>query len=394
MNRVIFNGTGLCGLLRLPKSLPKPTLRPLDFFLGAGKLDFALIEKELLVALDDVIDRQFPIANGASTPVPLPRFAKYTMCNLRGGVGKTTLSFNISFITDGILVVDTCPQGNLSYYYDNQYYSSRSVTVRDLILPRLIPNMPGVTNAALRIEATNSNFVGKPNYYLKSSDELYILPAQIASAMNQAMSLSSPQREASVQGIIFSLKKEITRELQECNLNKCLIDTSPFFSGATQLAWYAADALIIPVRTDQQSVNSLELLIRTLNEPQGEFRRYLLNGATNSVPKIQMVVLTHCGWSTARGARNIPNNPTKMYAQRVYNILSQHRSLLSTNDPDNHLFLLDDFLGAGRISSLQSKPITLLQPGDTAIIDQVRVTVNPSVDKCKNQLKFITELLW
>jgi hypothetical protein len=83
-----------------------------------------------------------------------------------------------------------------------------------------------------------------------------------------------------------------------------------------------------------------------------------------------------------------------MYAQRVYNILSQHRSLLSTNDPDNHLFLLDDFLGAGRISSVQSKPILLLQPGDTATIDRIRVTVNSSVDKCKNQLKYIAGLLW
>jgi len=345
------------------------------------------------MSIENVIDRQFQITQGGVVAVSLPHFQKYTMCNLRGGIGKTTLVFNISYLIDNLLVVDTCPQGNLSYYYDNQYYSSRSMTVRDLIIPHLIANVGKATNVALSIEATNPHFTGKSNYYIKSSDELYILPAQISSAMNQALSLSSPQRESAVRGIIFALRDEIDRELQELNLTKCIVDTSPFFAGATHLAWYATDALIIPVRTDQQSVNSLELLIRILSEPQGEFRRYLLNGAARKVPKIQMIILTHCGWSTAKGKRNIPNNPTKMYAQRVYNILSQHRSLLSTDDPDNHLLLLDDFLGAGRISSIQSKPISLLRLGDTETIDGVPVTVNSSVDKCKNQLQYIAKLL-
>jgi len=346
------------------------------------------------MALDDIINRQFSIASGAAEPLMLPHFSKYTMCNLRGGIGKTMLAFNISYLVDGLLVVDTCPQGNLSYYYDGQYYSSRSVTVRDLILPYLIPGFGKASNVSLPIEATNSHFEERRNYYIQSSDELFVLPSQIATAMSQAMSLSSPQREAAGRSSIFSLRTEIEREMQDNGLTKCLIDTSPFFAGATQLAWYASDALIIPVRTDQQSVNSLELLIRTLTEPQGEFRRYLLNGAANMIPKIQMVVLTHCGWSTLPGDKNIPNKATKIYAQRVYNILSQHRALLSTADIDNHLFLLDDFLGAGRISSVQSKPLNLLHECDSEKIDSIRVHVNQSIIKCKNQLQYIAGLLW
>ena len=345
--------------------------------------------------LDDIIHRQFEIANDEAAPIDLPAFQRYTMCNLRGGIGKTTLSFNISFLADGLLAVDTCPQGSLSFFYDSQYYSSRATTVRDLILPYLIPGVGKTTHASLRIDATNHYFEGKNNYFISSSDDLFVLPSQIAAAMSQAMTLSSPQREEAVRSIIFSLRTEIEREMNECGLDKCLIDTSPFFAGATQLSWYAADALIIPVRTDQQSINSLQLLIQTLSEPQGEFRKYLLNGAAASIPKIQMVVLTHCGWSRIPGDRNIPDKQTKLYIQRAYNILSQHRTLLSTGNPDNHLFLLDDFLGSGRISSVQSKPINLMNPGDTATIDDhSRIEVNKSVDKCKNQLKYITQILW
>ncbi len=84
----------------------------------------------------------------------------------------------------------------------------------------------------------------------------------------------------------------------------------------------------------------------------------------------------------------------KVYLKKVYDILSKHRTLLSTKAPENHLFMLDDFLGSGRISSIESKPMELLQEGETKVIDRVRVSVNKSVDKCKNQLKFIAQQLW
>ena len=88
-----------------------------------------------------------------------------------------------------------------------------------------------------------------------------------------------------------------------------------------------------------------------------------------------------------------PNQQTKVYLNKVYDIISKHRTLLSTANPENHLFMLDDFLGSGRISSIESKPMDLLQEGETKVIDRVRVSVNKSVDKCKNQLKFIAEQL-
>lgn len=56
--------------------------------------------------------------------------------------------------------------------------------------------------------------------------------------------------------------------------------------------------------------------------------------------------------------------------------------------------MLDDFLGSGRISSFESKPMELLKEGETKVIDRLRVSVNKSVDKCKNQLKFISNQLW
>ncbi len=343
--------------------------------------------------MDTIINRQFDIANNQADAIALPKYHIYAMCNLRGGIGKTTLSFNLSYLVDNLLAVDTCPQGNLSYFYDKNYYAGNQTNVKDMLLPYLVPGLGRATRVASYIGATNQYFSDKNNYYIPSSEELYLLPSQLITAINQTAGLQQAQKEQALKSILYSLEKEIKRELLENSLDKCIIDTSPFFAGATQLAWYAADALVIPVRTDQQSIKSLELLINTLTSPQSEFRKYLPENDRN-IPKIQMVVLTHCGWSTVAGARNEPNQQTKVYLKKVYDILSKNRTLLSTNNPENHLFMLDDFLGSGRISSFESKPMELLKEGETKVIDRLRVSVNKSVDKCKNQLKFIADQLW
>lgn len=91
---------------------------------------------------------------------------------------------------------------------------------------------------------TNLYFKGKKTYSILSSNELYLLPAQLISAINQTAGLQSPAHEKALLSIIHSLRKEIERELQQTGqITKCLIDTSPFFAGATQLAWYATETL-------------------------------------------------------------------------------------------------------------------------------------------------------
>lgn len=267
------------------------------------------------MSLETIIYRQFDIANNNAVEIELPKYKIYAMCNLRGGIGKTTLSFNLSYLADDLLAVDTCPQGNLSYFYDKDYYAGNQTNVKDMLLPYLVPGLGKATRVASFIGATNEYFSDKNNFYIPSSEELYLLPSQLITAINQTAGLQQSQKQLALKSILYSLETEIKRELSENSLDKCIIDTSPFFAGATQLAWYAADALVIPVRTDQQSIKSLELLINILTNPQSEFRKYLPENDMN-VPKIQMVVLTHCGWSTVAGARNEPNQQTKLYFKR------------------------------------------------------------------------------
>ena len=103
--------------------------------------------------------------------------------------------------------------------------------------------------------------------------------------------------------------------------------------------------------------------------------------------------LTHCGWSTVSGARNKPNQQTKIYVEKILDIIRQNITQFTTDDPTNHL-LLDDFLGTGRISSAKAKPINLLSSGESMTINRVRTEVNASVEKIKNQLLYIHNSIW
>ncbi|MDQ6951570.1 MAG: ParA family protein [Mariprofundales bacterium] len=343
-------------------------------------------------AITSIIERQNDIVNSSPSPLHLPKFTTYTICNLRGGIGKTSLSFNLSYEAGNCLAVDTCPQGNLSYFYDNLYFQNNTTTVKDLILPYMLPGLGRASRVAKRVSASNAFFSTKNTYYIASTSDLYTLPSQMSTAINQAKSISGAQQVTALDSMLYSLKNEILREMAETKTEKCVIDTSPFFSGATHLAWHATDALIVPVRTDQQSINSLNLLLNTLSNPSSEFRREMPSDGHS--PKIQLVVLTHCAWSTAGGARNVPNQQTKVYVEKVRDIVNRNIQHFTTDDPDNHVLLLDDFLGSGRISSALSKPISVLEAGESMRINRVRTTVNASVEKIKSELKYISSSIW
>jgi chromosome partitioning protein len=342
--------------------------------------------------IEALVTRQSDIARGRATQLPIPRYQSYTICNLRGGIGKTSLAFNLSYLAEDLLAVDTCPQGNLSFFYDQAYYQNATTSVNDMLLPYFLPGLGKASRVAQRIDATNQFFTGKNSFFVPSAADLYMLPSQMANALVQARTVSGAQQQSMIDNMLFSLKQEIEREQVETKTTRCLIDTSPFFSGCTHLAWHASDALIVPVRTDQQSINSLLLLLNTLSNSASEFRRTMPQNG--HAPKIQLIVLTHCGWSTKLGAQNEPNKSTIVFLEQVRDVVSRNITHFTTDNPDNHIVLLDDFLGSGRISSALSKPIQLMNAGDTVTINRAKTEVNASVDKIKSQLKFINDSIW
>ncbi|WP_299773120.1 ParA family protein [uncultured Pseudoteredinibacter sp.] len=321
----------------------------------------------------------------------LPKHNRYGVCNLRGGIGKSTLTFNLAYDAECVLAVDTCPQGNSTSFF-TQGRRATGTTIYDALLPYLLPRMAFPSNIAQDVESKNSYFQGRGAYFVPSSPNLYEFPSIMESALSQARGIPG-EADRAVSQILNSFRDLLDRETKKIGTDRVLIDTSPFFSGATHLSWHAVDSLIVPVRTDQQSVDSLSLLISLLKDTSRSFLRSQ-EGLSLHSPKIQMVVVTHCGWSTSPGARNEPNNQTKIYLEKVKQVIQSNIDCFTTEDPDNHIVPLDDFLGSGRIASAKQIPIKCLNPQQSFMIGDQRVTVNSSIEKCQKQLSFISQNLW
>ncbi|MCL6272273.1 ParA family protein [Sansalvadorimonas sp. 2012CJ34-2] len=321
----------------------------------------------------------------------LPKHNRYAVCNLRGGIGKSTLTFNLAYDAGDVLAVDTCPQANSTSFF-TQGSPANGTTIYDALLPYLLPRMSFPSGIAQKVEGHNSYFDGKGAYFVPSSPNLYEFPSIMESALSQARGIPGESDRAITQ-ILNSMRDLLDRECRKTDTRKVLIDTSPFFSGATHLSWHAVDSLIVPVRTDQQSVDSLKLLLELLQNKNRSFLR-AQQGLDLHEPKVQMVVLTHCGWSTRAGAQYEPNNQTKVYLKKVKQVITDNIDCFTTDDPDNHIVPLDDFLGTGRIASAKQIPIKCLSPQQSFTIGGQRVTVNDSVTKCQRQLSFISQNIW
>ncbi len=77
--------------------------------------------------------------------------------------------------------------------------------------------------------------------------------------------------EKAVRNILLSLKGVLNDEAESKSCSKILMDCSPFYGGGTHLAWCAADALIIPVRVDEHSIESLDITLDMLSNPASDF---------------------------------------------------------------------------------------------------------------------------
>lgn len=202
----------------------------------------------------------------------------YAMYNNKGGVGKTTLGFNLAaeyaarHPNTQVLVIDLCPQANISQYllgggdrgYErNQHLQSRR-TRRNVVgfLDWLLEGNSGFTRIpqSFQTRVHDHNDIISENLFLIAGDSFL---ESLALSLNYAV-INPANRQA--------WQQYMTAFRRLCDLEKqanyddlvVFIDCNPSFSIYTQMALVSADKLIIPMMADYSSLEGLKGIMTLL----------------------------------------------------------------------------------------------------------------------------------
>ncbi|WP_338882440.1 ParA family protein [Aeromonas hydrophila] len=215
----------------------------------------------------------------------------YTMYNNKGGVGKTTLGFNLAaeyaarHPATQVLVIDMCPQANISQYLlgggergyaQNQRLQSRR-TRQNVVgfLDWILEANAGFTTTgrSFKVQVNQYNEVISPNLYLIAGDSFL---ESLALPLNYAV-INPANRQAWAQYMTA------IRRLCDCEHDDdqyedmvVFIDCNPSFSIYTQMAIVSSDRLIIPMMADYSSLEGLKGIMTLLyaHYPSAAARNY------------------------------------------------------------------------------------------------------------------------
>lgn len=160
----------------------------------------------------------------------------YSIMNQKGGVAKTTSTFNIGAILaekgKRVLLVDLDPQHSLTIALGIDDELTKSIY-----------------NVICEKEDIN-------NVILEVSENLYIAPSNLELSIAELQLVSMMARESILKKALDKVKD---------NYDIILIDCPPSLSLLTVNALVASNEVIVPTATDYLSYKGLELLIDTIN---------------------------------------------------------------------------------------------------------------------------------
>lgn len=336
----------------------------------------------------------------------------YAIWNNKGGTGKTSLTFQavcryaLKHPKTRILVIDMCPQANLSELLlggqsnngSTRLLERQGLTPRCSIGGYFDSRLPAPF-AAPPIEA--ANFITKPSKYnpsipkkidLVCGDPLLELQAI---AMNTLANADLPGVNAWL-GVIDWL-----RDLLNCvedEYDVVFIDTNPSFSMYTQIALSTADRVVLPVMADDSSRRAIQnafSLMYGVKLPSEVYSKYTfatkLGNAHRPLPKIHLILKNRL--TQYMGAASAYTAVLEGIDEDLRALIKSYPNYFTFKQTKSGIVEVRDFGTTGVVAFARGCPFSVMETGKLSISGH-RVQVKPEYrDQALEAIDSIVEML-
>lgn len=320
----------------------------------------------------------------------------YAIWNNKGGTGKTSLTFQVvcryaqKHPKARILVIDMCPQANLSELMLGGLSNSGSKRLleRQGLTPRC--SIGGYFDSRLPAPFSPPPTIDAASYITKPSTYNPVLPKSIdlvcgdpllelqAIAMNTLANADLPGVNAWL-GVINWLRDFVDEVQQEYDV--VFIDTNPSFSMYTQIALSTANNVVLPVMADDSSRRAIQnafSLMYGVKLPSEVYSKYTfatkLNSAKRELPKIHLILknrLTQYMGSASAYAAVLSGIDSDLTA-----LIKSYPEHFTFSKPKNGIVEIRDFGTTGVVAFARGCPFSVMQTGKLKISGH-RVQVKP-----------------
>ncbi|WP_372176905.1 ParA family protein [Xanthomonas axonopodis pv. phyllanthi] len=319
---------------------------------------------------------------------------RYAFWNNKGGTGKTSLCFQSiigyaeSHPTERILVIDMCPQANLSELMLGGLNNNGSLRLleRQGLVPRCsiggyfqlrlpAPYSPPLFNAADFITQPSAYNAGVPtNVSLVCGDPMLELQSN---AVNTLANNQIPGTNPWI--AVIDWLNDFLKKIED-EFDALFIDCNPSFSLYTQIALASTGSIILPVMADDSSRRAIQnafSLVYGLKLPSPIYANYAfatkLACAGRSLPKVHLIVKNRL--TQYMGAASAYAAVLRAIERDVQALILTHPNIFDFATIDDGFVEIRDFQTTGVVAFAKGLPFSKLAAGKQSINGH-RVRVN------------------
>jgi len=337
---------------------------------------------------------------------------KYAFWNNKGGTGKTSLAFQAATVyaeqhsDERILVLDLCPQANLSELFLGGLMGSGSDNLSTLQseTPRRtvggyfearLPTpytVPGILPDKFLCHPSDYNSAISANVTLLAGDPLLELQS------NAIASLANAQIPGQAPWLAVADWIRDFIEIASDDFDTVFIDTNPSFSMYTQIALSAASMLVLPVMADDSSRRAVQnafALIHGLELPSSIYSDYSftkkLTDAGRSLPQVHLMPKNRL--TQYMGPASAYSSVISKIEELVSHVLSTNPEVFTFTDINDGFVDVRDFQTTGVVAFAEGKPFTKLTSGNHNIGGRITQVNADKLQECKEAIQGVVERL-